>query len=347
MAIIPANNISGRAVAQVLREKPELRPINGVMMRSYDLWQLCHSANLNVWAKRSPLTCNGAKWQSPQYAAAPLQAVEKWSYVRPSGYEANLSHFADYTDEFIPPVSIGFPQELIQGVNNSYNFNISFMNESQYHISYEDVFAEATYGKLYPCICIDDMAGNVIWVAAAIIPNIDRKAYFTGKTQLRVTYCLSNAVKALDAPNIGGVKFYSIKFSDDTVVSKILPYKAQSSSGLLVNVTSGYVANGSFCTFEKMNDTTLGLYCNITDSNGNTIQEDTLTADITEDGGNTQQVTLARTQGNEYSNSRATFTSAFNLVKGIYLVVYRNGKSEKKAILAKQSPVSRMMYYDR
>ncbi len=34
---------------------------------------------------------------------------------------------------------------------------------------------------------------------------------------------------------------------------------------------------------------------------------------------------------------------AFNPVKGLYLVVYRNGKSEKKAILAKQSPIGREM----
>ncbi len=340
MAVISTNNISGRAVAQMLGEKPFMHNVNGVDRLCFDLWQLCHSANLNVWAKRSPLTCNGAKWQSPQYVASPLQAIEKWTYIRPSGYEANLSHFSDYTDEFIPPVSTGFPQELIQGVNNGYNFNIAFMNESQYHISFEDVFPEITYGKLYPCICIDDMVGNYIWVAAETIPNIDLTAYFTGKTQLRVTYCLSDTIKALDAPNVQA-KFYSIRFSDDTIVSKVLPYKSQSTSGLIVQVTSGYVANGSLCSFEKMTEMVIGLYANITDSNGNALQEDTLTADITEDGGNTQQITLTRVSGNEYSNARAQFTSAFNPVKGLYLVVYRNGKSEKKAILAKQSPIGR------
>lgn len=339
MATIPVNNISGREVALILRAKPVQRPINGVMMSTHDLWDLCHHQNINIWAKRSPLTRNGAKWSSADYVSNPIQAVGQWSYFRPGSYIANLSHFADYTDEVVPPVSLGFPAELTNGVNNSYNFNMSFMHDSQFHISYEDVFPVNTYGELYPCICIDDLSGNYIWVSDTSIPNIDLSSYFVGKTELRLTYCLSNTKKALDSPNVGGVKFYSIRFLDDTVVSKTIPYRSKISSGLIVQVTSGYIAKYSTCTFEKMNETTIGLFANITDADGNELPEDTITADITEDNGNTQSIILSRTNGSEYVNSRAVFTSAHNPVKGLYLVVYRNGKSEKKAILPKQTPI--------
>lgn len=342
MAVIQPISISGREVARLLGEQPFTYNVNGIDRSCYDLWQLCHSANLNVWAKNSPLTYNGAKWSAPGYVANPINAVEQWNYYSPTGYDANLSHFANYTDEYIPPVSLGFPPELVQGVNNSYFFSISLMIESEYHISFEDVFPTNTYGKLYPCICIDDLSGVYIWCAGDTIPDIDLTPYFNGKSQLRITYCMSDVPKELDAPNISGCKFYSLRFIESLESTKIIPYRSIVASGLILNITSGFVADRSLVSFEKLNEDIVGLYCIITDQNGNTLPDATITADIGEDNGNTKTITLTRTSGSEYVNTKDTFISAFDQVNALHLTVYRNGKSERKDILAKQSPVSRV-----
>lgn len=330
MATIQSSNISGRAVAKILREQPFPHLYSdGITRMSYDVWSLCHSDNLNVWAKNSPLTKNGAKWIAPlSTSSQPYDAVTAWTYNRPTVYDANLTDFAGYTDNVIPPVSLMFPDKVVAGLNNG--LSIGIVRDMPYNISYEDVFPSTNYPELYPCVCFDDQKGLFNWVAGDGVGSIDLKGYNYGNT-VRVTYCLSDTVKALADPNIAA-KFYSLNFSGDFASQKVLPFEAgtvidpNNPFNVTLTIASLYYPKGQTCTF-KTTDGLLGVRFEIFDSSNNPIVRDFFDYQIEEQGGNMVQ---GRANWDEIEQRYVdrlppTLISAFASLRPLNLIALSNG----------------------
>lgn len=230
MAVIQNNNISGRAVGVILKEKPFLHTYpDGVSRMSYDLWQLCHSPLINKWAKFSPLTANGGRWEAPSKATQPYDATDQWYYQMPSNlnYDANLAQFGNYTDSFIYPASIMFPEQLWSDIDNMLSIGVQFGTPYIYGI--DDAYPNFVVdGKLllYPCACLSNDKGMYNWAAGEMIPLLPGSEVFSGK----VTFCLSDTKKDWRDPNVQA-NFYSLNFDGTQPVSKTLPIKASSGGG--------------------------------------------------------------------------------------------------------------------
>lgn len=112
MAVINENNISGREVALVLKAKPVLRPVEGVMMRTHDLWDLCNNDNINKFCKFRPGRRQGIL-TSVAGSGNPQDLFEvKNDFVNKPLDDARLADFAGYDSECVPPIVTLFPRTL-------------------------------------------------------------------------------------------------------------------------------------------------------------------------------------------------------------------------------------------
>lgn len=302
---------------------------------------LCHSPNINKWAKYSPLTRNGGKWTVPvTYRALPYQAIDPWEFVEPPHYTARLGDFRMYADDFIPPVSFIFPSKIVAGDN----FLGMGIFDSPYHISIGDVHSEYNNNALYPCVCLDDMNGMYSWAAGFDLGHIDLTGYDLGK-EVRVTYCLSDTEKVMSAPNVTA-RFYSLNFGEGVYPQKVLPFDSlevtdpNNPEDVDFNIQSLYYPVGNTCNFKTV-DGRLGIHFTLKDSSGATINTPYFDYFINEDGGNSLGSRASYNDASEsYIDIRpGILVSAFSSMRQLSMTLMKDGSLYVKKQMQRGSEI--------